>query len=108
MQMIRQLLLLGLLKVILQKCLSLKHQLCLLLADCGHRSEQILNLFHVLLSFVSLSANIRNIHLELGRPVRVAVLKLGLHFNSLPFDILQLSGQFLDLLIILLLLDFVV
>ena len=35
-QMVRQLLLLGLLKVVLQKSLSLKHELGLLLTDCSH------------------------------------------------------------------------
>lgn len=65
-QVIGQLLLLGGLEVLLEKRLPLKHQLSLLLADCGHGGKQILDLFDIILSLVTLGTDVSYIELELG------------------------------------------
>lgn len=108
MQMIGKLLFFSLLKVLLKKSLSLNEKLRLLLAHSCHRGKQVLNLLDILLGLISLSADISNVNLELGGPLSMAIVKLRLHLCSLSLDVLQLSAQLLNLLIVLLLFNVVV
>jgi hypothetical protein len=104
-QVVGKLLSLGLLEVLQQQSLSLKHKLCLLLTYCGHRGKKILDLLDILFCLIPVRTDICDINLELSRPFSMAVVQFCLHLRSLPLHILQLPLQLLNLLIVLQLLD---
>ena len=60
LQMVRQLVLFGLLEVLVEQLLSLKQELSLLLTNFLHRREQVLNLFDILAG-LGLICNVRNV-----------------------------------------------
>lgn len=97
LQMVRQLVLLGLLEVLVEQLLSLKQELSLILTNFLHRLQQVLNLFDILAG-LSLVSDVRYIQLQFGGPLGVDRLHLGLQFSALALNTSQLGLELVNLL----------
>ena len=105
LEVIGKLSLLSLLKVLLQKLLTVLQQLGLLLTNRLHRGQKRFNLLEILGRGFSLTGNISNEDLKLASPLAMVVLQLSLPLSSLALMEEEIVGKLLNGIIILLTLD---